>query len=142
MRFYVVAFVLCIRSVAQAQPPAETYESSRWNDPELAFGASLLVGGYAGALLWAGQSDGDQDALWIPIFGPWAELFTLPDCVNRETFCSHADGTRGVLILDGAIQLIGTGFTLHALLKEREKPVLIAPAMVGGAAGFTIRGGF
>ena len=135
-------FALCllVPSVAYAD---ERRESPQWPDPELAFGGSLLLGGYATSVLWAHESDGDQDALYVPVVGPWLELFTLPDCDDVDVYCAHGNATRGVLIVSGAAQLVGVGLVVHALLDDDdEKPVRIAPTMVMGRPGMGFRGRF
>lgn len=138
-----LAFALClvVPSLAYAEPQRERLSFS---DPELAFGGTALLGGYATSVLWAAESDGDQDALYVPLVGPWLELFTLPDCANEDTFCSHGNATRGVLIVSGIAQLVGTGLVVHALVDRsyEEKPIQLAPAIVKGNPGLAFRGRF
>jgi len=138
---YLVALVPV---VAHAQPPEGEREGTVWTDPELGFGAALFGVGYAGSIGWARETQGDQGALWVPVLGPWMELFGLPDCGNRDVFCSHGNATRSVLFVTGAAQLVGVGLMAHALVKPRHKkpPVLIAPSLSGTSAGVQLRGRF
>jgi hypothetical protein len=142
MRFLaVLAFVA--PAIANADNLMEFSESSRWKDPELALGASLFVGGYATSVVWAQEREGDQDALYVPVIGPWLELFTLPDCGDRDMYCAHSNATRGVLVVSGVAQLVGVGLTVHALAKHNDpKPVLIAPTWSNGGPGVSLRGKF
>lgn len=145
MRSSLLPFVVAlVPAITQAQPPEREREGTLWTDPELGFGAALFGTGYVGSILWAQESRGDQDALWVPVFGPWLELFSLPDCGNPDVFCDHGNATRSVLIVSGAAQLVGVGLMAHALVKPRHKkpPVLIAPTMSGSSAGVQLRGRF
>jgi hypothetical protein len=136
-----LVLLILVPAVARAQPAPEQQDSSRL--PELGVGTSLLAGGYLGSLAWAAESAGDQDGLYVPVLGPWLELFGLPDCEARDVFCEHGNATRGVLIVDGVAQAVGLGLTLHALLKhEPEKPLRIVPSFTGGNPGFAVRGRF
>jgi hypothetical protein len=137
-----LVLALClVPSLAYAEPRRE---SLSFSDPELAFGGTTLVGGYVTSVLWAAESDGDQDVLYVPLVGPWLELFTLPDCANDDMFCSHGNATRGVLIVSGIAQLVGTGLVVHAVLDRdyEEKPIQLAPAIVKGGPGLSFRGKF
>ena len=80
----------------------------------------------------------------MPVLGPWLELFSLPDCGDRDVFCAHGNSTRGVLIVSGAVQLVGVGLLLHSLTdRDRdEEQILIAPAMSSNGAGVALSGRF
>ena len=144
MKALLILVLSCLPALAHAQSPGDKRASSRWKDPELAFGAAFLVGGYATSVLWSRESDGDQDVLYVPVLGPWLELFSLPDCRDDDMFCDHGAPTRSVLLVSGIAQLVGTGVVIHALAKDdpREEPVLITPSFSGGGPGVTIRGKF
>jgi hypothetical protein len=143
MRLFLVAATLLVPIITHAQPPAETRESTQRLDVEPAFGATLLGAGYLTSVLWSSHEDGDQDMLYVPVLGPWLELFSLPDCENRDVFCAHSSATRGVLITSGTAQLIGFGFLLHSIVEHyKEEPrVLVAPTYSHGP-GVSLRGRF
>jgi hypothetical protein len=138
-----VLALLFVPALAYAQPPLETPEGSRWSDPELQFGGALVVSSYATSVLWARESTGDQGALYIPLIGPWLELFNLPDCPDGPTFCAHGNATRSVLIASGVGQAVGVGLLIHAM-KKRHTPerVLIAPSVSAKSALVSVRGRF
>lgn len=144
MRSRVLALVLLVPSLAQAQPPPEYRERAPSHAPELIFGLTLLGGSYAGSILWARESEGDQGALYVPVLGPWLELFSLPDCGDRDVFCSHGNASRGVLIAAGFAQLVGVGFTLHGVLARRddERRVVVAPVATAHGGGVSFAGRF
>jgi hypothetical protein len=146
MRSPLLAYlVVLVPAVTHAQPaPEREREGSLWTDPELGFGAALAGLGFAGSVVWGRESPGDQNALWVPVLGPWLELSSLPDCGNRDVMCSHSSAERSVLIVTGIAQLAGVGLMAHALTKPRHKkpPVMIAPTMSGTGGGVQIRGRF
>jgi hypothetical protein len=133
--------------VTQAQPRTESRERSNL---EPVLGLSLLGGGYVTSVLWSYETDGDQDSLYVPVLGPWLELFSLPDCGDRDAHCAHGNSTRGVLIVSGVAQLVGAGLLVHSLAdrdrdrsRDRAEPrILIAPALTSTAAGVAMRGRF
>jgi hypothetical protein len=132
-----------VPALTHAQSTLDSLDRNRRVDAELAFGLALFGTGYAGAILWAHESEGDQDALYVPLLGPWLELFDLPDCADRDLFCAHGNATRSVLLIAGASQLVGTGLALHALLdRDEQKPVLIAPVIAADRAGVSVSGRF
>lgn len=144
-----VVLLLSVPAITHAQPPTEKHEHSKWTsrltDPKVAFGGTLLFGGYAGSILWEQERDGDQNALYVPLFGPWLELLTLPDCgEGDDAFCGHDDATRSILIASGATQLVGAGLIIYSLTREDEDKsrILIAPSLTNGNPGVSVRGRF
>lgn len=143
MKAHWCALLLLVPAIAEAQPPETPDAPSRWEQPELLFGAALIATGYGGSIWWAQDNEGDQDALYVPVLGPWLELLTLPDCPGDHVFCEHGNATRGVLLLTGAAQLVGVGLTAHALFGEREeKRVVVSPMTSSTTAGVAVGGRF
>jgi hypothetical protein len=145
MKPSLLALVVALAPViARAQPPDRERGGTVWTDREFGFGAALLGVGYGGQLLWAQQRDGDQDALLVPVLGPWLELLSQPDCTGRDMFCSHDTATRGVLLVTGAAQLVGLGLMAHAFKKShhRKSRVYLAPSISAEGPGLLVRGRF
>jgi hypothetical protein len=138
-RFFLLATLL-VPVITQAQPRAESHART---DLEPAFGVALLGAGYVTSVLWSYAKSGDQDVLYVPVAGPWLELFSLPDCEDADVFCAHGNTTRSVLIASGAAQLVGAGLLVHSIIDRRrpEPRVLIAPLSSRGA-GVSLRGRF
>jgi hypothetical protein len=140
MRLFLLLAASLVPVITQAQPVAESRDST---DLEMAVGATLLGAGYATSLIWSYTEEGDQDMLYVPVLGPWLELFSLPDCENGDVFCAHSNATRGVLITSGAAQLVGAGLLVHSIV-TRDKPksrVIVAPSYSHGP-GVSLRGRF
>jgi hypothetical protein len=144
MRLFLLLATVLLPIITHAQPRAESYESTQQSDFELAFGTTLLGAGYMTSVLWSYTDEGDQDALYVPVVGPWLELFTLPDCENDDVFCAHSNTTRGVLIASGAAQLVGAGFIIHGLAtrNKEERRVIVAPSVSTTGASLLLRGSF
>lgn len=142
MRFFVLLGML-VPAITHAQPAMESRDTRLWSDPELGFGAALLGAGYLTSVAWEQGREGDEDALYVPILGPWLVLFSLPDCGNGDVYCAHGNATRSVLLVSGAAQFAGTVLALHALFDRDEKErVLIAPSAPTGGPGVTLRARF
>jgi hypothetical protein len=142
MRFFVLLGLL-VPAITHAQPAMESRDARRWSDPELGFGVALLGAGYVTSVAWDQGGDLNEDALYVPIAGPWLVLFSLPDCEGADVFCAHGNATRSVLLVSGAAQFAGTVLALHALFdRDEEERVLIAPSAPSGGPGVTLRGWF
>jgi hypothetical protein len=144
MRSHWFVLGLFVPAITHAQPADDDRRGARGQVAEVVAGSAMLAGSYAGAVLWAQQSDGDQDALYVPLVGPWLELFGLPDCAEREVFCEHSTATRAVLIADGAVPMIGAALIIDGLARrhEAEQRVLIAPSAASGGPGVVVSGRF
>lgn len=142
MRRSVLVFFLCLAPVVHAQPP-EYQWGERWKSPEMLAGIGLLVGGYAGTVLYGTQTDkGFGGELYIPLVGPWIQLFDEPDC-GVDLDCAYDNEDRAALVGLGVAQAVGAGLMTYALVRHREpKNVAIAPSFSGGAAGFKVVGKF
>ena len=142
MRLFVLLGML-VPVITHAEPAMDSRDASRWTDPELAFGAALLGAGYMTSVAWDQSGEVDEEALYVPILGPWLVLFSLPDCDDGDVFCAHGNATRSVLLVSGAAQFAGTVLAAHALFdRDEEKRVLIAPSAPSGGPGVTLRGQF
>jgi hypothetical protein len=147
MRFSVLALLVCVPVTSTAQP-AQPRESITWRE-RLAIGTALFAGGYARSVVWASQSASDDDALYVPVLGPWVQLFGyLPDCRSGQPFCSYDSATRTELVIDGVVQLAGVGFVASALIgRHHREPVRVAPLTVAPMTresmhGMTVSGSF
>jgi hypothetical protein len=129
-------------TTAYAEPPEPQSHNARWRDPEVALGLALLGGGYAGALVWGSQREGNRGALYVPTIGPFIELFTMHDCGHGSVSCEHGTSSRMALVLSGIAQLVGTGFLVHGLVVQRDERFLLAPSMTSGNPGISISGRF
>jgi hypothetical protein len=124
------------------EPPEPLSHNARWRDPEVALGALLLGGGYAGALAWGAGSEGKRGALYVPTIGPFIQLFSLRDCGHASVSCEHGNPSRVALVLSGIAQLVGTGFLVHGLVVRREEKFLLGPSMTSGYPCIMISGRF
>jgi hypothetical protein len=145
MRKSVLAIFLLSAGVSHAQPSDDSW-NARLTSPEFLIGSGLFIGGYGATVLYGTQSDLDYGgALYVPVVGPWIELFDLPDCggPDDDLVCQYPTEDAVALALTGAAQVAGVGLMTYALLRHREPaPILIAPSYAGGAAGFKISGKF
>ncbi len=141
MRRCVLVIFLCLAPVAHADPFDDW--SARWTSPEMLVGVGLLVGGYTGTVLYGTQTDkGFEGELYIPLVGPWIQLYDLPDC-GDDVKCAYDTGDRVALVSLGVAQAVGVGLMTYALVRHREpKGITIAPSYAGGAAGFKVSGKF
>lgn len=100
-------------------PPSDlpAPESRSWiNKPLLITGGTLLVAGYAPALVVSQTSDrpSDRDNLLYPVAGPW---MSLDDRGCDERRCQNEDRNKTLLIVDGIVQGVGAlGVVLSLLL--------------------------
>lgn len=133
------ALLACLYAApAMAQPR----DVDPWEPPPVAVGGSLFLAGYASAVVWATQTEADDNALFVPLFGPWLELFGLPDCSPGELFCDHADGKIAFHIADGLVQTAGFVLLVARLTDRDDDEILIAPARPAGAPGMVVSGRF
>jgi hypothetical protein len=135
MKVIVCAALLCASSPALAEglhplapwqtnlapPRRELAEPGmfEWGGTKMRLGAGSFVAGYTSAVVWAAAGDRDRDALYVPVFGPWIELFTLPDCSDRDFFCDHPNADRALLIVEGALQTAGVYLVVADIIDMR-----------------------
>ncbi len=152
-----LASVLLCAGVSHAQPPI-TYVpatddswSARVTSQEFLIGAGLFVAGYGGAILYGTQTSDDFGeaqfgaALYVPVIGPWIELFSEPNCgiPGNNLVCQYDTAENLALAATGAAQIAGIGLMTYALLRRREPPppVTVTP-MWAGASGINLSGRF
>jgi hypothetical protein len=148
----VVATTTTTGAAVASDPVArETREEAYVPNPYLLTTGFILWGGaYTASVIVAAQSSNSADQhLYVPVVGPWIDLGNRGSCPVSSNACNDETSNKVLLILDGAVQAIGTleviwGFirpehreitTIHA---TRYTPdIKLTPASVASGYGLT-----
>lgn len=140
-----IALACLVPQLSAAQPPAgsrdETADADTpvWND-RLRTGISLFAASYVPAFA-AAASGASGDAMYVPFFGPWVELYSLPDC--ERTFCHRSTGEQLLLAADGIVQALSVAFLVASVDTRREQSrVVVRPASGASGTGIAVSGRF
>jgi len=143
--------------VAPAEPRSYERDEYRPNPYMLQSGIIIFGISYGASAVVAAESDRDSDqALWIPVAGPWMDLAQRSDqCPQGQTDapgCRNEDANKVMLVVSGVFQAIGAldivaAFLFPPTAAERTaantKPRLaFAPFTTGTSYGLGAAGTF
>jgi hypothetical protein len=143
-----------IEPVATPVGPADngTVVVDPLNTGAFATGAVVFGGTYLASIIVAGESNtyGDQ-RLYVPLVGPWLDLYDRSNCPISETRCDNATSAKVLLIADGVFQAAGVLGMLDGVLDPThhrsvimtsKRDVHIIPTVNGDGGGLAAIGRF
>lgn len=111
------------------------------------FGLSYGISAFVAAI----TDSAANDQLYVPVIGPWLDIYEREHCPLDEADCAQETTNKIRLGVLGAFQAIGAATFVYGLITQRKvnratvagKPIDIVPVMMdGGGKGFGVTGSF